>query len=83
MKIKLGQRYRDKVSGFEGVATSRTEFLYGCERVGLEALVGGDVKSFSFDAPGLEKVSEPPVVRPTQEERRTGGERPTPTRMAK
>lgn len=35
--VTLGERYRDSFTGFEGVATSRTEFLYGCVRVCLEA----------------------------------------------
>ena len=28
--IKLGQKVRDKITGFEGIATVRTEFLNGC-----------------------------------------------------
>jgi len=28
--IKLGQRVRDKVTGFEGIATARCEYLNGC-----------------------------------------------------
>ena len=34
--ITLGQRYRDAISGFEGVATARYEYLYGCIRICLE-----------------------------------------------
>ena len=34
--VKLGKQYKDSISGFEGVAISRTEYLYGCVRVGLE-----------------------------------------------
>ena len=29
-KIKLGDKVRDKVSGYFGIATSRTEYLNGC-----------------------------------------------------
>jgi len=29
-KIELGQKVRCKVTGFEGIATSRIEFLNGC-----------------------------------------------------
>ena len=29
-KIELGQKVRCKVTGFEGIATSRVEFLNGC-----------------------------------------------------
>ena len=28
--IKLGQKVRDRITGFEGVATARVEFLTGC-----------------------------------------------------
>jgi hypothetical protein len=28
--IKLGQRARDTITGFEGIATSRVEYLNGC-----------------------------------------------------
>ena len=35
--VTLGKKYRDTISGFEGTATARTEYLYGCVRVILEA----------------------------------------------
>jgi hypothetical protein len=28
--IRLGQKLRDKVTGFEGIATARCEYLNGC-----------------------------------------------------
>lgn len=34
--IQLGNRIRDKVTGVEGIATSRTEFLNGCIRYTLQ-----------------------------------------------
>ena len=37
MKVKLGNRYRDTVSGFEGIATAKYEFLNKCIRVELTA----------------------------------------------
>lgn len=30
VKIKLGDKVRDLVTGYEGIATSRTEFMNGC-----------------------------------------------------
>lgn len=36
MTIKLGDRVRDKVTGFEGIAIGRSTWLYGCERIGIE-----------------------------------------------
>ena len=32
-EIKLGDKVRCKVSGYEGIATSRTEFLNGCIQI--------------------------------------------------
>lgn len=64
-KIELGTWVRDAVSGFVGVATARTEYLSGDERIEVTARVqptaGVDVKlerpvTEWFDAPRLEKV---------------------------
>ncbi len=35
--VKLGEKYKDKISGFTGIATARTVFLFGCVRVLLES----------------------------------------------
>lgn len=35
-QVVLGKKYTDEISGVTGVATSRTEFLFGCVRVFLE-----------------------------------------------
>ena len=35
--IVLGYKYRDIVTGFVGIATSKTTYLNGCERVALTA----------------------------------------------
>lgn len=37
--FRLGNRLRDRVTGFVGIADSRTEFLSGCVRYGLQAEV--------------------------------------------
>jgi hypothetical protein len=34
--VKLGDRVRDKISGFEGIAAARTEYLNGCVRITVE-----------------------------------------------
>ena len=43
MVIKLGEKVRDSISGFSGIATARAEYLFGCVRVLIEptALVDG------------------------------------------
>ncbi len=34
--VKLGDRVKDRISGFKGVVTGRTEYLYGCIRLMVE-----------------------------------------------
>lgn len=36
MAIKLGTTVTDSVTGFSGVAMSRTEFIHGCARVAVQ-----------------------------------------------
>jgi hypothetical protein len=55
-QIVLGERYRDSITGFTGVAVARHEYIHGCTRVSLHAMEGGDIKEFSFDAPALVAV---------------------------
>lgn len=82
MKIELGKTYRDVVSGFEGIATHRTEFLYACERVCLQAQAkDGDIKESVFDAPQLVLLPRKKTVKVEPEKlARTGGARPGSTR---
>lgn len=63
--IVMGERYRDKHTGFEGVATSITFYEESCERVVLEGKVNEDGKSeaVSFDAPRLVHVETGKVAK--------------------
>ena len=57
--VTLGARYRDRVTGFVGIATSKTEWLNYCLRVGLmpPAKTEGELaKGESFDVEDLEYV---------------------------
>ena len=74
--VKLGERYRDTVSGFEGTATAVYFFLHGCERVQLEnwQAQAGELRELSFDAPRLVHVETKREVTTT----RTGGFQPDP-----
>lgn len=33
--IKLGNKVKDSITGFTGIATTRTEYLYGCVHIGI------------------------------------------------
>jgi len=65
MKAKLGKRYRDRVSGFEGVAVSFHDYIQGCRRVSLERLdsSGDKLVALTFDEPNLDPVDEGVRVR--------------------
>ena len=43
-KIKLGSKVRDKVTGFEGTATARIEYMNGCIQYCVRPKVGPDGK---------------------------------------
>lgn len=67
--IKLGEKYRDDQTGIEGTATAIVFFQHGCERVDIELVVNGEIKTYSFDAPRLTHVETGKVATTT----RTGG----------
>lgn len=70
MEIKLGQKVRDKLTGFEGTAVCRTVWLHGCVRIGIQPF-GTDEKGspkdcHSFDEPQVEVLEPeaPPIAKP-------------------
>lgn len=69
--IKLGERYRDEQTGFEGVATSIYFFQYACERILLERVNPKDdkIEETAFDAPRLTHIATGKVST----SRKTGG----------
>lgn len=70
----LGNRYRDAVSKWEGVATARYEYMNGCVRVELSGCdKDGKPDSFAFDVEQVEPVDAPPVERSNPKP--TGGPR--------
>lgn len=58
--IQLGATYRDVVSGFQGVATSKSTFLMGCARVTLVRLSANreSVTEYTVDEPQLKFLEE-------------------------
>lgn len=62
-EIKLGDKVRDKVSGYEGIATSKTEYLNGCFQIEVTPRLkkgklptAGDIDGIAFDTQQLEKI---------------------------
>lgn len=59
MKINLGERVRDPISGGEGTVVGRTEWLHGCIRLVIqpEGLKDGvPFETFTVDEPQVERV---------------------------
>jgi len=69
--IVLGEKYVDKQTGLEGVATAIYFFQHGCERVTIETFdtVQKQIREQTFDAPRLTHVASGRTARVT----RTGG----------
>lgn len=72
MEIKLGKKVKDKVTGYEGVATAKVEYLNGCIQYCVIPQVGSDGKmpeAEYIDVHQLEVVGEGTSIKPS----RTGG----------
>lgn len=82
------QLYRDRISGYEGFAIARSEYINGCVRVGLSSKVKEsheEPKEVWFDEQQLVHIgsllngTEPEETKVTGNGR-TGGPRPAPKR---
>lgn len=81
--VKLGDRCRDEITGFEGIATGKYDYLYGCCRIQLQPDKlddkGRPLGSEVFDEAQLVVIEagarkgRPPVAATS-----TGGPRETP-----
>lgn len=80
--IKLGKKYRDRVTGFTGVATGTTKWMTGCDTVILQPHVSADGKymdNAQFDITRVDLIDSPAVKL---NKGRNGGPQPkaVPTR---
>lgn len=77
--IKLGNKVQDTITGFEGIAIARVEFLTGCVRFCVEPKMGADgklVDSNYFDEDRLRVTGDGIVVAI----KNPAGPHPAPTR---
>ena len=61
MKVKLGQKVRDTISGNEGTAIGRTEWIHGCVRIVIQpegTKDGVPFDTFVIDEPQLVVVDK-------------------------
>lgn len=79
--LKLGDKARDKISGFSGIVVAITEWLNGCLRITIqpqELKDGKPIDNHTFDAEQVEVV-EPVNVAPSKPH---GGPSIAPVRSA-
>lgn len=63
--IELGREYRDKITGFKGVATGYVQYITGCNQALLAPQVGQDGAlrdSQWFDEQRLDETGERTIV---------------------
>lgn len=67
-KFKIGEKVRDKISGYEGTITAVTIWFNGCVRYRLEPdhlnADGELIESETFDEEQVEKVKEKKIRAP-------------------
>ena len=77
---ELGQTVRDVITRYEGVVTSRTEYLHGCTRIVVQSREmkdGKPVEDQCFDEQRLEVLPDiPNVLDFAPRTNRPGGDRP-------
>ena len=81
MKVRLGDKVRDTITGNEGIAVARTEWLHGCVRICIQPEGGKDgvpFDSFVVDEPQVEvvKAERAPKATPRHGTRADSGRRP-------
>lgn len=79
--IHLGATYKDKITGFKGVATGHCEYLSGCNQTLLAPPCdekGALIDSQWFDDQRLQICSDPVVV--LENEATPGFDKPAPKR---
>lgn len=66
-KIKLGDKVKDTISDFEGIATAEHRYLHGCRRITVspKSKNGSVPDDKTFDEPQLELI-ESSVVKGTE-----------------
>lgn len=77
--LKLGDRAKDRISGFKGIVVAITEWLNSCRRITIqpeETKDGKPIDSHSFDAEQIELV----LSRPKKPSTPTGGPSIAPAR---
>jgi hypothetical protein len=82
MRIKFGSIVKDPITGFQGIAVSRHEYLTGCTRIGVQSQKlhdGKPINPETFDEPQLQVLGELDLANPeSAKDNLNGGPRETP-----
>jgi hypothetical protein len=81
-KHQLGDKVKDRVTGFVGIVVTQSKFINGCIRYGVQSqklISGKPQESEWFDEKQIVSVKSKAV---DVEEKATGGPAPTPRLMA-
>jgi len=73
--VNLGDKVKDPVTGFTGIAISRHFYLNGCDRITVQPKIGKDMKnpgSITFDEPQLQ-ILKKNAITIKQATKLTGG----------
>jgi len=77
MKVTLGKKYKDSITGYEGIAVARAIYLYGCVRVMIipDKLNkdGEFLTEVWFDEPQLISVRSKSVPKKASKKNAPGG----------
>ena len=77
-RIDLGDKVKDTITGYTGIAVAKTDWLHGCTRITVKSQTlkdGAPIKSQTFDEPQLKLLKSKSVKRGRKD---TGGPRPSP-----
>ncbi|QTL01945.1 hypothetical protein J5J86_14135 [Aquabacter sp. L1I39] len=79
--VTLGHRVKDAITGLVGIATARTEYMYGCAQVHIqpEGLKdGAPISGAWFDEQRVSTVEVLPIAVSAQSSAGPGGDAPPP-----
>ncbi len=84
--IKLGDLVKDIITGFTGIASSRTEYLFGCVHIGITSnrldKDGIPIGAMNFDEQRVVRIDQRDVVVSPDSTAKSGGPVPgTAVRM--
>ena len=74
--IKLGNRVKDSITGYEGTVVGRTEWMYGYTRIGVQSQIPKDSKVLEpkwFDEQLLHLIKDSKIKVSKDSAAKTGG----------